>query len=195
MCAQFQFLEDGSSGELTRIAAEIDRSHGSGAWSRGDIRPSDPAPVLVPSSSGPVPDLQFWGFPSGGRLVINARSESALEKPLFRDCVQRSRCVIPASGFYEWDRDRRKHCFTMPGEHILFLAGLFCMQEGRPRFTVLTAPANPSVEKVHSRMPLVLTRGQVEPWIFRPEAAPAILRCVPPALRDTDLEDQLSLWT
>ena len=104
-------------------------------------------------------------------LVINARAETAGEKPLFRESVAARRCVIPSTGFYEWDRDKRKHLFRL-----------------------LTTAANASMAPIHDRMPLVLRREQLEPWLREPEIAAALLHTPPPELEVTSAEAQLSFW-
>ena len=64
-----------------------------------------------------------WGYQLPSTLVINARAETALEKPLFRESVRSRRCLIPSTGFYEWDGQKRKYLFTLPGEGVTLYGG------------------------------------------------------------------------
>ena len=83
-----------------RIAKEIDERYGAGAWSPGEIRPTNRAPVLVTKDGEVRSELQTWGYKLPDSLVINARAETAAEKPMFRDSVADRRCVIPSEGFF-----------------------------------------------------------------------------------------------
>ena len=189
MCGRYQFTAE-ECGEIRQIVQEIQRRWGDGAFQPGEIRPTAAAPVLVDSG----PELMRWGYQLPNTLVINARAETAEEKPLFRESVAARRCVIPSTGFYEWDRDKRKHLFRFPGEQVLYMAGLYEKREGENRYCILTTAANPSMAPIHDRMPLVLRREQVDSWRREPQEASLLLHTVPPELDVTSAEAQLSLW-
>lgn len=129
-----------------------------------------------------------------GNLVINARAETAADKPMFRASVASQRCVIPSTGFFEWDSQKRKYLFQLPGEDMLYMAGLYSIRDGKPCYCILTTSANDSMKDIHHRMPLVLKREQVAPWLEQPKAAGDYLRMTPPLLKKTDVEPQLRLW-
>lgn len=118
-----------------------------------------------------------WGFANPYRkgLVINARAETAREKNLFADSIAKRRCVIPASGFYEWDRYRARYRFTLPGNELIFFAGFFRKEQGDDRYTVLTTDANDSMIMVHDRMPVMIGRDEIRSWIFDDTALPEFL--------------------
>ena len=86
MCGRYQFSAEQCE-EIQRIAEAIDRKYGAGSWQPGEIRPTAKAPVLLAGKSGMAPELMSWGYRTAGPLVINARAETAAEKPLFRDSV------------------------------------------------------------------------------------------------------------
>ena len=108
-----------------------------------------------------------WGFtnPVKKGLIINARAETAREKVSFSDSIAKRRCVIPASGFYEWDPYKARYRFTSPEGGLLLLAGIYREEQGAPRFTVLTTEANDSMIGVHDRMPVMIGRKEIRPWI------------------------------
>lgn len=193
MCGRYQFTAEQCE-EIRRIAQEIQRRHGDGAWTPGEIRPTAAAPVLLADQKGVHPELLSWGYRLPKSLVINARAESAAEKPLFRDSVKARRCVVPSTGFYEWDAEKRKYFFTLPGEEALYMAGLYDIREGRSCYCILTTEANRSMEAVHPRMPLILSREQLKDWLEKPEKAEELLRSVPPELEKQPMERQLSFW-
>ena len=193
MCGRYQFTAE-QSAEIRRIAQEIQRKYGDNAWTPGEIRPTATAPVLLRGQSGVRPELRHWGCQLHNSLVINARAETAEEKPLFRDSVANGRCVVPSTGFYEWDSGKRKYLFTLPGSDALYMAGLWSVRDGLPCFCVLTTEANASMREVHSRMPLVLAREQVRPWLEDLSTARDILRQTPPLLEKVTADAQLCLW-
>ena len=193
MCGRYQFTAEQCE-EIRHIAQEIQRRHGDGAWTPGEIRPTAAAPVLLADREGVHPELLSWGYRLPKSLVINARAESAAEKPLFRESVRARRCVVPSTGFYEWDGEKRKYFFTLPGEDALYMASLYDVREGRPCYCILSTAANSSMEEVHPRMPLILRREQLRAWLEDPEQTKAVLRSTPPELERRPMERQLSLW-
>ena len=127
-----------------------------------------------------------------GKLVINARAETAPERPMFQRGFAECRCVIPTTGFYEYDSSRRKYFFGSPGKP-LYLAGLSDEMDGVNRFVILTTAPNRSMADIHDRMPLVLQREQIRPWLTQPEAAAKLLKMAPPLLDRKCLEAQMTL--
>ena len=126
---------------------------------RDEVFPSDGAPVLVLREGKVVPAVMGWGFPGmqGGRNVINARAETAEERPMFRDGVAARRCVVPATGFYEWDADKRRYLFRMPARTELYMAALYGVFGGEARYCILTTQANASVAPVQGAITSALT--------------------------------------
>ena len=163
MCGRYQFTAE-QCAEILQIIQEVARRHGTGAWTPGEIRPTATAPVLISSvEEGIHPELQSWGYKMPGNLVINARAETAADKPMFRTSVASQRCVIPSTGFYEWDAQKRKYRFNLPGENALYMAGLYAVRDGKPCYCILTTAANESMREVHHRMPLVLRKDLLAP--------------------------------
>ncbi len=103
--------------------------------------------------------------------LVNARAETAAEKPSFRDALRRARCVIPVSGFYEWRREGERkqpyHVVRADGAPLL-LAGLYAEREaagGGSSATILTCPPNERIAELHDRMPVVLGPDHVRRWL------------------------------
>ena len=141
---------------------------------RRDVYPSQAAVVIHGGgrSSGSKEGVigaseMVWGFSNPVRkgLIINARAETAREKITFADSIARRRCVIPASGFYEWDSHKAKFRFSPMDGRLLLLAGFYREEQGIPRYTILTTEANGSMIKVHDRMPVMIGRDEIRPWI------------------------------
>ena len=139
-------------------------------------------------------ELLQWGFPGfdKGKLLINARAESVKDRPTFADSYAERRCVLPAAGFYEWDRKKEKVIFTLPEKPLLYLAGIFRPYGPEMRFVILTREANASMAPVHDRMPLILSNNEVEPWISDAAAADRLLAKQLPALKAQRPFEQMS---
>jgi putative SOS response-associated peptidase YedK len=120
--------------------------------------------LLEPMQWGLVP---FWAR-ERGRGLINARCETAHEKPSFKNSLKRRRCLIPADGFYEWDKKTKLPTyFQRTGGSLFAFAGLFdewISPDGSPlrSFAILTIAPNALVEKIHDRMPVILSGPDAE---------------------------------
>lgn len=161
-----------------------------------DIHPADQVEVLIWSEGELRREVQTWGFPGfmDKQLVINARSESAMEKKMFCDSVEHRRAVIPADGFYEWNKYKEKSTFTRKDQKKLYMAGIYSEFENEKRFVILTTAANESMEPVHDRMPLLLNEEEIVPWLVDRGRTEEFLHKVPGQLeRKTDFE-QLTLF-
>lgn len=134
-----------------------------------DVLPSENALVIAGSRAAGTLTAEGmgWGFanPVSKGLLANARSESIREKPTFRESAYLRRCAIPASGFYEWDEHRARYKFFRTDEELLWLAGIYRIENGLKRFTVLTREAAGVMVPVHPRMPVTLSGFEIGTWI------------------------------
>ncbi len=149
---------------------------------RYNIAPTQSVPVIRRDNHVPTlqASLMRWGLipswaiePTIGARMINARSETAATKPSFREPLRRSRCLIPADGFYEWKREgKRKQpfCFEVDGGAVFAFAGLWDRwrdPDGHAveTCTILTTTPNELLADVHDRMPVILAPGHYGPWL------------------------------
>ena len=193
MCARFQIFTEEEVIEIRAIIEEVSRKFGEGAVNTGEIRPTNSAPVLTLDGNRLAPCPASWGFPKwdGKGIVINARSESALQKPMFSKPLLTRRCVVPSTGFYEWafasvlepqitmfpverkpkaNEPKVKLFFRRPDEPMLYMAGMvntFTDKDGKAKdaFVILTTEANASMSPFHNRMPVILSENEREDWI------------------------------
>lgn len=177
-------------------------------FKEGDFRPGDISPVFKGDFERLTLAFMHWGFHSPGRkeTVFNARAESAEEKVMFRDSLISRRCAVPASWFYEWNRNKEKIKFERKeGNSLLYLAGIWRREEGGEYFTILTTEANTSMKSTHDRMPLLLKKEEIPVWIgedrygIREPELPGdvreVLRRVPEELKKSTDYEQLSLFS
>ena len=192
MCGRY-FVDDEMWREIKKICKQIDDSKLK--VTRGDVRPTDMAVVLMGMKEVRTEQMQ-WGFTQQYQegLLINARAETVLSKPSFRDSMRHCRCVIPAAGFYEWNKAKEQVSFSMPQSKILYMAGIWQPTAKEKQFTILTTSPNDSVSPVHDRMPLVLTSEEIIPWIQSFDAAEKLLTKTPPFLEHKQEYEQLSLF-
>ena len=121
-----------------------------------------------------------WGLippstrdPVGGRPMINARAETLMERQAFRDAVQNRRCLVPASGFYEWKKEGRRRVpfyIRLKTAPLFAFAGLFETWRDPGghvfgTFAIITTEPNELVAGLHDRMPAILPREKEEAWI------------------------------
>lgn len=148
---------------------------------RFNIAPTQDIPVVRLDREGSRRlDLLRWGLiPSRSGLspkgagMINARAESVSQKPSFRTSFRYRRCLIPADGFFEWRKEGRRRLpvrLRLEDGGLFAFAGLWDFWEspqlGRVEScTILTCPANELVAPVHDRMPVVLLRQDLAPWL------------------------------
>ena len=170
MCGRY-FIDDSLKG-FEPLIEELNRGKPGGMPIKtGEIRPTDVAPVIANSRARRQrPFLMRWGF--GGRdshVVINARSETALVRPMFRDAMLERRCLVPASYYFEWQaqgKRRIKHAMKQDGP-VMYMAGLYRLEVGEPlaAFTILTQKADERIAHIHDRMPVLLPAQWAEEWL------------------------------
>ncbi|MDC9822637.1 SOS response-associated peptidase [Devosia sp. ZB163] len=148
---------------------------------RYNITPTQPIAVVWEQSGRRTIQLVRWGFVPGWvkdprefSLLINARAETMAEKPSFRDAVRNSRCIVPASGYYEWmkgkDGVRRPYYITMADGSPMVFAGLYSTWSGPDgeevdTACIVTVEPNLEISSIYDRMPAMLTGENVDLWL------------------------------
>lgn len=158
---------------------------------RWNITPDSPILVLRSAAEGRAAVLCRWGFlgpwmtsaDDPGRQ-INARLETAAAKPMFKAAFLKGRCLVPADGFYEWQKQPKgpsRPFFVRPAERgPLLLAGLWRrnrLADGGllESVAILTRPADPQLAAIHQRMPVIVPSRLVDPWLAPAPAATALV--------------------
>jgi putative SOS response-associated peptidase YedK len=154
------------------------------------VRLRDGDREAVPLQWGLIPS---WSRdPKIGGKMINARAETVAEKPSFRTAFKRRRCLIPASGFYEWDRSTQpKQPYHITPAHggLMAFAGLWerwSPPEGEPleSCTILTTAANQALQSLHDRMPVILLPETFSAWLDEQAVPDDLGRLLQPAPED-----------
>lgn len=200
MCGRY-YVDDETAREINEILSIVDGRVKKAAIEKvqlqaKDIHPAEMAPVFMASNQRLNCSFQRWGFPGfqGKQVIFNARSESALEKKTFKEGTEHRRIVVPATRFYEWNRNKEKNTFYREGQPVLFMAGIYSRYQDEDRFVILTTQANASMKPVHDRMPLILEKSEIIPWIFDRGKTEAFLHKVPCLLARSADYEQMSLF-
>ena len=173
---------------------------------RYNIAPTQEVPAVVLIEGARQVVMLHWGLvpswarePSIGNRLINARAETAASKPSFRTAFRRRRCLIPASGFYEWQmRSGVKQPYQIhpAGGGLMAFAGLWEHWEAQGQVlrscTILTTAANAAIAPLHDRMPVILDRADHATWLAA-ESSPEVLQALlKPCAEDWLIADPVS---
>jgi putative SOS response-associated peptidase YedK len=149
---------------------------------RYNIAPTQFAPIIrsSPASGKREMVLLRWGLVpswskdvSTGSRMINARAETVATKPAFRTAFKHRRCVIPANGFFEWQKTangKQPYYVHLPDETPLAMAGLWDVwhsgkDDALETFAVITTQANEAMQQIHDRMPVILPEDDFPLWL------------------------------
>ncbi len=175
MCGRYALLQQSKMQELFNTLNTIE------LVPRYNIAPTQPVAAIWEESNRREAHFARWGLvprwvkdPREFPLLINARVETMAEKPAFRDALKHGRCIIPASGYYEWrtnpDKSKQPFYITLADDRPMALAGLYATwsgPEGEEVDTVatITVPANNQLSVIHDRMPAILQGDAIEQWL------------------------------
>jgi len=146
---------------------------------RYNVAPTQPIPIVRLFDGKRSFALARWGFvpdwvkdPRGYSLIVNARGESVLDKPSFRNAMRRRRCLIPADGFYEWSdtSPRRPYFVRARAGGPMAFAGLWETWTGPngeevDTAAIITTPANRMLAPIHDRMPVIVAPQAFDLWL------------------------------
>jgi len=147
-----------------------------------NVAPGQMLPVIIQTDHGRSIEIMQWGLvpswakdPHIGYRMINARAENVFEKPAWRSPARRHRCLVPASGFYEW-RERpgggaKQPFYIFPkGEEMLAFAGIYDTwhddaDDERWTYAIITTAPNDKLKTIHDRMPVILHPSDWATWL------------------------------
>jgi putative SOS response-associated peptidase YedK len=150
---------------------------------RYNVAPTEEIPVVLNVAGNLVLQWMTWGFQPGWlkpdakrRPPINARAETLMERSMFRDSLARNRCVIPASGFYEWRaipgaKAKQPMYIRLTGARPLVFGGLYTERRDAatggllPSCAIITTAPNELMATIHDRMPAILDHDDAFAWL------------------------------
>lgn len=198
----------------TRTAALVDEFGGEPPAELGlryNIAPTQAVAIvrITPDAAGRQWQMVRWGLvpswakdASIGNRMINARAETIADKPSFRTAFRRRRCLVPADGYFEWQKTasgKQPFYIRLEGDRPFAMAGLWetwvnpATLEPLPTCTIITTQANPLTQPIHDRMPVILNAADYDLWLDPQVQDPARLGALlrpseDPALRADPVE-------
>jgi|TARA_B110000263_G_scaffold215580_1_gene200659 putative SOS response-associated peptidase YedK len=154
-----------------------------------NFAPTMEMPVIIENQ---VVNMKWGLIPSWSQnksfanKLINARCETLLKKPSFKNLVNTQRCIVPSNGFYEWDPVSKLPYFVKPADSSLMnfcgLHTLWMDENRRPvnTFTIITTKSNQIMSEIHHRMPVILEQGSEKKWLSRSNNFTAVQSLVKP---------------
>jgi putative SOS response-associated peptidase YedK len=176
MCGRYAFLlPPEAMRQLFKILNEVDYPP------RYNIAPTQPIITIMEREGRRTAELFRWGLvpgwvkdPRDWPLLINARSETMAEKPAYRDALRNSRCIVPATGYYEWKKGganaKQPYYITAANDEPMAFAGLYSTWAGPngeevDTVCIVTVDPNPEISTVYDRMPAILTGDAIDAWL------------------------------
>ena len=170
MCGRYEILYD-TDYFAFRYQIKFD---GQVPESRKEIFPTNSIPIIINEDGKRALKMVKWGIvPSWAKTptkpLINARSETVSEKPTFKNLLKNQRCLIPASGFFEWATEgtkKTKYLFKCTDQKLFAMAGLWTHSADGIAATIITGSANTLIAPIHDRMPMILDPKDEEQWVL-----------------------------
>ena len=176
MCGRYNIITDAKA---LYDAYQVEAELAEGRLARYNVAPATEQLVILSEGWHKVARWHRWGLiprwakdPAIAYKTINARGESVAAKPAFRAAFRQRRCLVPASGFYEWkvqDGGKQPYLIRPRGGGLLSFAGLWeswAGPEGEVRsFTIITTEPNALMARIHDRMPAIIPREQHARWL------------------------------
>ena len=163
---------------------------------RWNVCPTTQVPVIRAREGGRALVSMRWGFlphwyetPTDGPLLINARAETVATKPAFRAACRKRRCIVPATGFYEWTKDadgtRLPWYFHPTDGELIAFAGIWqdWGPDRLPTCAIVSCAAGPTMQEVHHREPVTLAEADWALWLGETDGKAAPLMTAAPAGR------------
>ena len=169
MCGRFFIIGDRSIFAISDLFRQLQLKD----IQRFNISPVSEAPIILKGKNGiEVTEATWWLIPQWSKTgkpdirfpSFNARAETIDTSKLFAPCFKSHRCLIPASGFYEW-KDKHPLCIRMKDEHPMFFGGVYSIWKNALSFSIITTAANRLMSEFHTRMPVILPEKHFEKWL------------------------------
>ncbi len=160
MCGKYHISTEDENLSFREAIHQLLLEHPEINLKTGDIVPSQIAPVLTEKGLSPMRFGHKASFMKS--LLINARSETAQNSPLFARKMKTGRILVPATAFYEWSKEKKPHLFGHENRRIIYMAGLAFKTDGLAEFVILTRDATGTPAQVHPRMPVIFDTAELQ---------------------------------
>lgn len=159
-----------------------------------NIAPGSLVPVVTRNSLNTI-EIMKWGLiphwakdPKIGYKLINARAETVAQKPSYRSSFKNKRCLVPATGFYEWQQTKEgkvPHLIQMKNHEIFSFAGIYDVwkdieSKEFKTFSIITTAPNELMEPIHNRMPVILDKKEENLWLEKETQEEDLIKALNP---------------
>jgi putative SOS response-associated peptidase YedK len=159
MCGRYYFDE---SIDISKILEVLEKKYDQNTLdllSTGEIFPSNISLVFANNDYY----LMKWGYSLNKRNLINTRIETIRDTDIYKEDYLNHKCVIIASGFYEWDKHKKRHYITT-GDDIIYFAGIYQKDNPVYNYSIITTEAT-STKSIHNRVPIVLNKDEIDNYL------------------------------
>ena len=168
MCGRYNLSKNSSSPMVQKVLENLQERQIE--VKTGEVNPGDVAAVIASNRKlAPQAFGMKWGYKlPDGKLIFNARSETAAQKAMFADGMRQRRCLIPADCYYEWQKTaqgKQKYQLAPSNANGFFLAGIYRIEQGSAVFSVLTKEPVEPIAFIHHRMPVILPKEAMSDWL------------------------------
>ena len=168
MCGRYNFSKDSNSPMVQKVLENLQCRQIE--VKTGEVNPGDVAAVIASNRKlEPQAFGMKWGYKlPDGKLIFNARSETAAQKAMFADGMRQRRCLIPADSYYECQKvgqGKQKYQIAPTDANGFFFAGIYRIEQGIPVFSILTKEPVESISFIHNRMPVILPEEIILDWL------------------------------
>ena len=168
MCGRYNFSKNSSSPMVQKVLENLQTRQIE--VKTGEVNPGDVAAAIASNRKlEPQAFGMKWGYRlPDGKLIFNARSETAAQKAMFADGMRQRRCLIPADCYYEWQKvgqGKQKYQIAPTDANGFFFAGIYRIEQGIPMFSILTKEPVESISFIHNRMPVILPNEIIKDWL------------------------------
>ena len=161
MCGRYLFVEKDEE-----MQQWIDMAQPGTKYATQEVFPTQSSLVIVKKAEI-VTQAMPWGFvkwDDKGR-IINARQETVASSPFFKSSFEHHRCIVLASGFYEWDKNKERYLIRLKDQAVQYMAAVYQVKDGQQAFAILTQAAQPDFEPIHNRQPVFLKRSEIDSYL------------------------------
>jgi putative SOS response-associated peptidase YedK len=198
MCGRFNIISDPLTQMIMDIVNGVFEKSPSSIETRYNIAPTEPVLVLLKTENGgwELKDMRWWLIPSWSKEVsskytmFNAKSETLTKSRAFSLPFERKRCIVPVSGYYEWTTEgglKSPHLIKPASKNGFAFAGLWDKWRQGDQViescTIITGAAPDSMKDIHRRIPIHLSRNEIDPWLSTESSQKELLALLSPHLR------------
>ncbi|MCD7892088.1 MAG: SOS response-associated peptidase [Erysipelotrichaceae bacterium] len=156
MCGKYYYSQDTYHFIDTHVDVNFSKN------TNCDYQPVQKIPIILMQNNQRICKMMPWGYSIYNKKVINARSETIRERKLFQNDIIYRRCLIPAQGFYEKDKDKHTFAFESKSHQTILLAGIYNINN---EVSIITTKANEVMKPIHHRMPLMIEEASMNQWL------------------------------